>query len=135
MANMYQMQIKVITTKGPEDSHPTVTMIGPDTELGNLKLLPEGTVADMTLLHYDDRHFNLVISKDSDIAKLGTLSQYLTNEESEKMIDERYKDIENVTIEESTLDDANTKSKITIENSLQLFIIFFCCSFMYLHKA
>ena len=30
MANMYQMQIKVITTKGPEDSQPTVNMIGPD---------------------------------------------------------------------------------------------------------
>ena len=115
MANMYQMQIKVITTKGPEDSHPTVNMIGPDSELANYKLLPEGTVADMTLLHYDDLHYNLVISKDDDIAKFGTLSQYLTNEESEKMIDERYKDIGNVTVEENTLDDANIKRKMIIE--------------------
>ena len=35
------------------------------------------------------------------------------------MINERYKDIENVTIEESTLDDANIKSKITIEKQNQ----------------
>ena len=115
MANMYQMQIKVITTKGPEDSHATVNMIGPDPELNNFKLLPEGKVSDMTLLHYDELHYNLVISKDDHIAKFGTLSQYLTIEETERLVDEGFKDTENEAVEESTLAEAYKKSKETIE--------------------
>ena len=115
MANMYQMQIRVITTKGPQDSHPTVNMVGPDSELNNFKLLPEGAVSDMTLLHYDELHYNLVISKDDDIAKFGTLSDYLTNKETEKVVDEGFKETENVILEESKLSEAYEKSKITIE--------------------
>ena len=115
MANMYQMQIKVITSKGPEDSQPTVNMIGPDSELNNFKWIPEGKVTDMTLLHYDELHYNIIISKDDHIAKFGTLSQYLTNEESEKLIDEGFKETENKNVEESSLSEAYRKSKLTIE--------------------
>ena len=119
MANMYQMQIKIITTKGPEDSHPTVNMIGPDPELNNFKLIPEGKVSDMKLLHYDESHYNLVISKDDHIAKFGTLSHYLTNEESEKLLDEQFEDSKNVTVEENTIADEYNKSKTTIERLKQ----------------
>ena len=115
MSNLYQIQIMVITTKGEQDSHPTVTWIGPDPELDDHKLLPAGVVPDMKLLHYDELHFNLIISQNSDLAKIGTLSQYL-DEEEKMLIDDGKEDVENVTIEEETHAEAYKKSQIVIDN-------------------
>ena len=39
------------------------------------RLIPEGCVSDMVLINYSDRHYNLVISKDHDIARYGVLSE------------------------------------------------------------
>ena len=33
IANLYQIEIKVITTKGPEDPNPTLNTVGPTEEL------------------------------------------------------------------------------------------------------
>ena len=74
ISDMYQMRIKIITTKGPTDSNPTVNWIHPDPSLKEFAEL-DVEIKDMTLLHEDDQHFNLVISGDSDIARLGSLSQ------------------------------------------------------------
>ena len=38
MSNLYQMRIKVITVKEPEDPHPQVNWIEPDPELNAFKL-------------------------------------------------------------------------------------------------
>ena len=109
MSNLYQMRIKVITVKGPQDPHPQVNWIEPDPELNAFKLLPEGNVHDMTLLHYDDLHYNLVIAKDDHIAKFGVLS------ETEIVLEKQFKDIENVTIQEDTFDEENRNSQKIIE--------------------
>ena len=61
MSNMYQMKIKIITTKGDNDKDPKVSWVGPDQELDEFKLLPQGIVPQMTLIHYDKVHYNLVI--------------------------------------------------------------------------
>ena len=86
MANLYQMMIKVITIKSDTDDNPKVNSFGPDPELNAFKLLPVGSVPDMTLLHYDDMHFNLIIDGDGDLAKLGILSDYVENIEKEEMV-------------------------------------------------
>lgn len=92
MANIYQMKIKVITTKGHFDKTPTVNWIGPDSELDNFKLLPEGVIPMMTLIHYDNSHYNLVISKDSKLSKMSTPSKEVFGSESiEKMDDYKIK--------------------------------------------
>ena len=116
MANLYQMRIQVITTKGTQDTHPTVNWIGPDEELSAHKMLPEGTVKDMRLIHYDDCHYNLIISKDDDIALYGALSEYLaSNREEEKLMEEHKEKDENETLEEKTLIEEYKKSQDTIE--------------------
>ena len=69
MSNLYQMNIKVITTKGPHDENPYVTWITPDPDLNDYKFLPKGTVPDMVLVNYEDKHFNLIISKDSELLR------------------------------------------------------------------
>ena len=84
LANLYQMSIKIITTKGDQDQNPTVNWVGPDPDMKAYKMLPEGAVPDMTLMHYENQHYNLVISKDCDLAKYGTLSQWLDNMEETK---------------------------------------------------
>ena len=73
------MKIKVISIKSDKDKNPSVNLIGPDQELSAFKLLPEGKVPEMTLLHYGQQHYNLIMSKHSDIVKKETLSQQLEN--------------------------------------------------------
>ena len=88
MANLYQMKIKIITTKGENDQNPSVNFIGLDPGLKEHQLLPEGVVPEMVLLHYDQTHYNLIISKDSPLAMQGTLTDLLIcddNEFPEKM--------------------------------------------------
>ena len=113
MSNLYQMKIMVITTKGEQDAHPTVNWIGPDPELDDYKLLPGGAVQDMKLLHYDELHYNLIISKSSDLAKNGVLSQYLDDDE-EMVIDDE--DIESKTLEEETQAEAYKRSQNTVDH-------------------
>ena len=66
----------------------TVNWIGPDPEMKAFQILPEGTVPDMTLIHYDEVHYNLVISKDSDLATVGTLSQWFIETEADNKASE-----------------------------------------------
>ena len=74
IADMYQIRIRVITTKGKMDNKPTVNWIYPDATLVKFALLKNVKLDDMTILHENDIHFNLVVSKDSDLAKIGSLS-------------------------------------------------------------
>ena len=74
LADMYQIKIKVITTKGIMDKNPSVNWIYPDVDLKKFAVLQNVELEDMTLLHENDVHFNLIISRDSDLVKLGSLS-------------------------------------------------------------
>ena len=61
ISDMFQITIKVITTKGPNDQSPSVNWINPDM---NLKDFAELSVKmnDMVLLHENDTHFNLILT-------------------------------------------------------------------------
>ena len=74
ISDMYQIRIKVITTKGLMDERPTVNWIYPDVNLAKYAELKNVKLDDMTILHEDDMHFNLVISKETDLVRLGSLS-------------------------------------------------------------
>ena len=69
IANLYQINIKVITVKGNDDKNPKTNIIGPDPALESFSLLPPGKVPDMTLLHYDNAHFDLIVSKHSRLTE------------------------------------------------------------------
>ena len=49
-------------------------MISPDPALKQFAEFKEKTMNDLVLLHEDDIHFNLVVSKESDLVKYGSLS-------------------------------------------------------------
>ena len=70
IADMYQINIKVITTKGPDDKNPTVAWIYPDSELKKFAELQNFKMNDMVMLHENESHFNLIISKNCDLAQL-----------------------------------------------------------------
>ena len=74
LADMYQINIKVITTKGLNDEHPTVNWIYPDRKMVEFAELENVKLDDMVVLHEEDSHFNLVIAGDSDLAMHGSLS-------------------------------------------------------------
>ena len=61
--------------------------MGPDKELDAFKLLPEGIVPEMKLIHYKNLHYNLVISKDC----------FLATGETGKFEQKQNKDTEKVT--------------------------------------
>ena len=73
LADMYQLNIKV-TTKGPHDKKTSVTWIYPHADMKTFAELKNVELDDMTLLHENDNHFNLVVSQHSDLAVLGSLS-------------------------------------------------------------
>ena len=74
VADMYQVNIKVISTRGESDKNPTVNWISPDQEMKQFAELKDVEIDDMVLLHERDTHFNLIVSEDSDLVKLGSLS-------------------------------------------------------------
>ena len=71
---MYQVNIKVISTKGENDKNPMVYCITPDQEMKPFAELKDVEIDEIVLLHERDVHFDLIVSKDSDLAKVGSLS-------------------------------------------------------------
>ena len=74
IADMYQVNIKIITTKGEADENPTENWIYPEKEMEKYAVLKGISLGDLVLLHEENNHFNLIVSKDSDQAILGSLS-------------------------------------------------------------
>ena len=74
IADMYQMCIKIITTKGTYDDNPTINWIYPDKDLEKEAELSNVEIKDMVLFHENDAHFNLVVAKDSNLATMGSIS-------------------------------------------------------------
>jgi hypothetical protein len=74
IADIYQVNIKTITMKSSTDPNPSVTWIYPDKDMKKFAELKDVDQNDMVLLHEDESHFNLIVSKDSDLAKYGSLS-------------------------------------------------------------
>ena len=69
IANLYQISIKVISIKDDDDPNPTVNFVGPDPEMEAFRFIPPGKVPEMVLLHYGQKHYNLIISSQSDFIK------------------------------------------------------------------
>ena len=74
IADMYQIQIKVVTSKGIKDENPTVTWIYPEASLKEFAELKDVAIEFMVLFNEDNCHYNLVVNKNSDLAVLGSLS-------------------------------------------------------------
>ena len=74
LSDLYQIRIKIITTKGEDDKNVTENWIYPDPELKQYSELQNVEIDDLILLNESNVHFNLVVSKDSDLAQLGSLS-------------------------------------------------------------
>ena len=69
IANLYQINIKVITLRTKEDLDPVTSFIVPDPDIKEFAMLPPGIVPDMILLHSEDSHFNLISSKQSRLVR------------------------------------------------------------------
>ena len=120
IANLYQIKIKIITTSNHDDSNPRTNTIGPDPELEPFSLLPAGKVPDMVLIHYDNCHFNLLVSKDSRLVKGTKLDNQMENLIPSREFDElqrKYDDLRTayteclVQIEELKNQHSSTKPK------------------------
>ena len=74
IADMYQMRIKIVTTKGLSDTNPTENWIYPDKNLAKYAELNDVEIEDMILFHEEEMHFNLVVKKNSKLATQGSLS-------------------------------------------------------------
>ena len=74
IADMYQIKIKVITSKGAGDKNPTENWILPAAELRQFAELKDVDLKDLILFHEDECHFDLIINKNHDLATMGSLS-------------------------------------------------------------
>ena len=91
IADMYQVNIKVITIKRLNDKNPSVNWFYPDKNMAKFAELKNVEQNDMVLLHEDDSHYNLIISQNSDLAKFGSLSHRFNAGPSMKKIAEETK--------------------------------------------
>ena len=57
---MFQLKIKIITTKGPSDKNPSVNWISPDEKMAEYAELKNVELGEMVLLHENDSHFAIV---------------------------------------------------------------------------
>ena len=71
LADLYQMRIKIITTNR---KNPTINWIYPDKNLAEYAELKDVEISDMILLHQEENHFDLVVSRNSNLATQGSLS-------------------------------------------------------------
>ena len=99
ISDLYQIKIKVITSKGENDKNPTVNWIHPDKTMKEFAELKKVDLGEMVLFHENDCHFNLIISKDSDLATMGSLSHRFKIGPKEQMNEEE-KDITNDKMDE-----------------------------------
>ena len=74
LSDLYQLNIKIITTKGESDKNVTENWIFPDPELSKFSELQNVKIDDLVLLNENDVHFNLVVDGNSDLAQQGSLS-------------------------------------------------------------
>ena len=74
VADMFQIKIKIITSKGKMEKNPTANWIYPEVKMKQFSEVKDVNHDDMVLFHQNDCHFNLVVSSKSDLATLGNLS-------------------------------------------------------------
>ena len=119
IADMYQVKIQVITMKSLSDPNPTENWIYPDKEMEAFAELKNVDQNDLVLLHEDETHFNLIISKDSDLAKFGSLSNRF-NFESIKNSDLGNNDSKSANKDTDNISDMKKELKIVKENMIKL---------------
>ena len=118
IADMYQVTIKVITTgRTSGDKKPTVNYVYPDESMKEYAELKNVEINEMVLLHEEDMHFNLVVSKDSDLAKLGSLSFRFN---VGPLINDDFEIPEDPAQEEKVLDDDTGKGENALEVKREL---------------
>ena len=79
LSDMFQIKIKIITTKGKEDKNPTENWIFPDKDMKQFAELKNVDLDVMVLFHENDCHYNLVIKRNSDLALEGNIPTRLSS--------------------------------------------------------
>ena len=74
ISDLFQIEIKIISTKGPSDDNPTINRISPDKDMNKFAELQNVEIEEMVLFHERDQHFDLVVSGTGDLARYGNLS-------------------------------------------------------------
>ena len=79
VSNMYQISIHVLTTgvSGMDEPKARWTHIEPDSRLSSFSTVHKG-LPDMWLMHVDEAHFDLLIRKNSDLVKEGSVDDLLS---------------------------------------------------------
>ena len=99
------------------DKNPTVNRIHPDEKMKEFAELKNVELDEMVLLHQTDNHFNLIVSKDSDLAKYGSLS-YRFNV-GPTVDNEEYNDEDNFCEEDDSTDCMDTENEECDSETLQ----------------
>ena len=74
LSDLYQIKIKIITINRNNDGEVTVNWIYPDPDLKQFSEFQNVEINDLVMIHENDYHFNLVVDKNSELAKKGSLS-------------------------------------------------------------
>ena len=82
VSNYYQISIHILTTNvaGMKEPRARWTHLSPDQRLKSFSTVPVG-LPDMWLMHLDSTHFDLIVEKDSQLAKEGSIGTRMNDQE------------------------------------------------------
>ena len=80
ISDLFQIKIKIISTKGPSDENPVINWIYPNKEMNRFAELQDVDIEEMVLFHEYDQHFDLVVSGTGDLARYDNLSDRIIDE-------------------------------------------------------
>ena len=90
ISNIFKVKIKIITVKNAMDSNPIIHIQEPDPDFKiNNDDFPTGKIPDMVLYHVKDVHYDLIVPKESIIAKEGGLD--FQRKHNKEVFDEKQK--------------------------------------------
>ena len=141
ISDMYQIRIKVITSKGRDDKNPYISWIYPDASMKKFAELNNVDIDDMVLFHENDCHFNLVVNKNSDLALLGSLSfrynigPILANNDEDKVSEEEEPKNDIDDSDDSEVLDLRKELKICGDNKTKIEEEYFKCEKELRHKT
>ena len=84
IANLCQMDINIIKTKGPDDKNPLMFKIKADANLADYAIFPKGKLSDMTVVNTSESHYDLLVSKTSRLAQKSPSDE--TDEKTENIL-------------------------------------------------
>ena len=111
--------IKIMTVDGT--NKPTINIIEPNPELSRFSDFPGGQIPEMSVLHQKDVHYDLIVPRDSRLAKDGGFDIQRDGKKKDESVKDEDKEKKTVVSKEKEKIEKKVRKDV-VENSSELLI-------------